>query len=158
MSVNVNARRVNRAIYVKKAQDLHLLTIRNISKLKKTYSLCVTDDMLVTTKAICRCAAMADAIYIHQYSPKTMFLVREKHLMEALAHAKNMRINIEILWRLMLQGDDRFGNKEEMQKVFETWADLLNEVTALLNKIKQSDEDRWKNWQPKRKDKKNKKQ
>ena len=31
MSVNVNARRVNRAIYVKKAQDLHLLTIRVFS-------------------------------------------------------------------------------------------------------------------------------
>ena len=35
MSVNVNARRVNRAIYVKKAQDLHLLTIRNISNVHR---------------------------------------------------------------------------------------------------------------------------
>lgn len=34
MSVNVNARRVNRAIYVKKAQDLHLLTIRVFFQIK----------------------------------------------------------------------------------------------------------------------------
>ena len=38
MSVNVNARRVNRAIYVKKAQDLHLCTIRNSFRLSKVYN------------------------------------------------------------------------------------------------------------------------
>lgn len=38
MSVNVNARRVNRAIYVKKAQDLHLFTIRNSFRLSKIYN------------------------------------------------------------------------------------------------------------------------
>ena len=38
MSVNVNARRVNRAIYVKKAQDLHLFTIRKSFRLSKIYN------------------------------------------------------------------------------------------------------------------------
>ena len=38
MSVNVNARRVNRAIYVKKAQDLHPLTIRISFRLSKIYN------------------------------------------------------------------------------------------------------------------------
>lgn len=38
MSVNVNARRTNRAIYVKKAQDLHLLTFRISFRLNKIYN------------------------------------------------------------------------------------------------------------------------
>ena len=38
MSVNVNARRVNRAIYVKKAQDLHLPTIRDSFRSSKIYN------------------------------------------------------------------------------------------------------------------------
>ena len=155
MSVNKNARRANKAIYVMKARNLHLILIKDIKKLKGTYKVEVTDDLLQSSKEVCRCAAMADSIYLHQFSPKTMFYTRKKYLYEALGYAKNIRIDTEILWILMSQGDDRFGDKKSREAIFKNWAIALEEVIALILKIIQSDEDRWKTWHPSCKNAKN---
>ena len=155
MSVNVNARRDNKAIYIKKARDLHITTIHNVKKLKNTYKFEITDDLLKCSKNISYYAAKADSIYLGKFTSKDIFFSRKRALQEALGNAKAMRIDLEILWKLMQQGDDRFGPAKERDETFLKWANELNEVTALITKIIQSDEDRWRTWQPRRKDKKN---
>ena len=148
MSVNKNARRTNKVLYLKKAQDLHVLTIKNTSKLKNTYKNEITDAMLQNCNEIERNLYNADSIYLHQYTSKDMFLKRKFHLNCGIGGLKLFRSQLEILWRLIKEGDDRLGAKEERDKTFQNWAIALEECTKLVYAVIQSDESRWKNWHP----------
>ena len=151
MSVYKSRRKDAAAEFIQRVRVLRETTLRILKKFPKNYRYIITNNMInLVTEAYTDCIRAND-IYLHKDANPNDYELRHRYLVKAKTSIDALLSEMTFLYN-MVEGGENFLHKNK-DKIFENWSKAALSANEFVKAIINSDNQRWANYQQKRKKK-----
>ena len=147
MSVYKSRRKDASAQFVADARSLRSMIARAVKRFPNSYRYIVTNSLLELAREIVVNSVKGNAVYLHKDLPQGDFDLRHRYLKMAEASADAILEEITFAYELVAEGNNFFRDKAQYEKTFSELVSQGNTVLKRLQRLLDSDKDRWRRYQ-----------
>ena len=146
MSVYKSKRNKAKVLFISKARELRIYTIRFTMRLPKRIQNVFSQNINDLATKVYDHLIIANSIYLNQFTIEKIFEFRELMLKRALGELLALNAELSILSDVITKSDNAFKSNTDKVKKFQTMAILTYELYCLIRTLIESDRKRRNKW------------